>query len=235
MKLLSSAVVVVVVSLAAVAAPAIAQVEVTCPADITVPAAADTCSAVVEFDAPIVTGTNANQVVTITPPSGSEFPVGTTEVLVTVTEAETVVASCTFKVTVTENVAPVITDVTVSKDMLWPPNHKMKEVVVGYTVTDNCDAAPVVTLTVSSNEAEDAKGSGKTKPDWQVVDAHTVKLRAERAGGGEGRVYTITITAKDKSGNSASHDITVTVPHSRGKALGHLKNKGQEKPKALWL
>lgn len=235
MKAVSRPVVLVAVLFAALAAPAFAQVEVACPADITVPADAGFCSAVVEFPDPVVTGTNANQVVTVTPPSGSEFPVGTTEVLVTVTEAEAVVASCSFEVTVTEPDAPVITDAAVSKEMLWPPNHKMVEVVVNYTVTDNCDTDPTVTLSVVSSEAEDAKGSGKTKPDWAVVDANTVKLRAERAGGGEGRIYTITITATDKSGNSASQDVIVTVPRSRGKALGHLKDKGQGKIKALWL
>ena len=39
------------------------------------------------------------------------------------------------------------------------------------------------------------------------------KLRAERAGGGDGRVYTIVYTASDGSGNTAVAVATVTVPH----------------------
>jgi hypothetical protein len=40
-----------------------------------------------------------------------------------------------------------------------------------------------------------------------------VKLRAERSGTGEGRVYTITITATDASGNVSKQTVTVAVPH----------------------
>ena len=45
----------------------------------------------------------------------------------------------------------------------------------------------------------------------------TLKLRAERAGGGSGRIYTITYQATDDCGNSVTADATVTVPHNKGK------------------
>jgi len=45
-----------------------------------------------------------------------------------------------------------------------------------------------------------------------VVDAHTERLRAERAGGGNGRVYTITITARDSAGSTSTRDVAVRVP-----------------------
>jgi hypothetical protein len=41
-----------------------------------------------------------------------------------------------------------------------------------------------------------------------------VKLRAERAGNGDGRIYTITITATDACGNTSSKDVTVHVSHN---------------------
>jgi len=41
-------------------------------------------------------------------------------------------------------------------------------------------------------------------------------LRAERAGTGTGRIYTITIFSKDTLGNAASQTVTVTVPHEKG-------------------
>ena len=40
----------------------------------------------------------------------------------------------------------------------------------------------------------DGTGDGDTSPDWEVIDAHHVLLRAERAGNGSGRIYTITVT-----------------------------------------
>ncbi len=196
--------------------PVVAQVTITCPPDMTVSNDPGVCSAVVEFPAPVVTGTNASDVVTCNPVSGSMFPVGTNEVVCTITEASTNLASCSFTITVEDTEPPVIANVWVSKTLLWPPNHKMVKVTVHYTDTDNCDPSPNCTLSVASNEAVNGTGDGNTSPDWQVLDAHHVLLRAERSGNGDGRVYTITITCTDVSGNSASEDVSVLVPHDRG-------------------
>ena len=72
-----------------------------------------------------------------------------------------------------------------------------------------------VALSVSSNEPVNGTGDGNTAPDWQIVNEHLVRLRAERAGNGTGRVYTITITATDSAGESSSADVAVSVPHDR--------------------
>src|SRR5439155_16532562 len=96
----------------------------------------------------------------------------------------------------------------------WPPNHKMVDITVDYRVLDNC--GPVrLALNVASNEAIDGTGDGHTAPDWQVADEHHVQLRAERAGNGSGRVYTIGITAVDSANQSATQSVTVRVPHDR--------------------
>jgi hypothetical protein len=89
--------------------------------------------------------------------------------------------------------------------VLWPPNHKLVKVTVDYTATDPCGVT--CSLSVASNE-------GSTS-DWVVVDAHHVLLRAERAGGGSGRTYTVTITCSDTNGSS-SVPVTVSVPHDQG-------------------
>jgi len=89
----------------------------------------------------------------------------------------------------------------------------MVDITVNYSVTDNC--GPVTTsLSVSSNEPINGTGDGDTSPDWVVVDAQHVQLRAERAGGGDGRIYTITIAATDSAGNTSTQNVTVTVPHN---------------------
>ena len=204
-----------------VATPLTAQVTLICPSDITASNDPGVCSAVVNFPEPSVTGTGATDVVTITPPSGSTFPVGSNTVDVVVTDAATnVLASCSFTITVLDSEPPAITNVSVSKQMLWPPNHKLVNVTVNYTATNNCGPAAQSELTVTSNEPANATGSGHTAVDWQVVDAHHVRLRAERSGNGNGRVYTITITATDAAGNSSSTNTTVFVPHDRGQGGG---------------
>lgn len=88
----------------------------------------------------------------------------------------------------------------------------MVNVTIGYNATDNC--GPVsCSLSVSSNEPVNGTGDGDTAPDWEVVDAHHLRLHAERAGAGNGRVYTITISCMDGVGNSSSRQVAVSVPH----------------------
>lgn len=103
-----------------------------------------------------------------------------------------------------------IAGATASPSSLWPPNHKMVNVAIAYTATDTCGAAAPVTcsLSVSSNEG--------TSADWSVVDAHDVQLRATRDGGGNGRIYTVTITCTDTAGAASNAAVTVTVPHDQG-------------------
>lgn len=112
------------------------------------------------------------------------------------------------------NPPPVISNVSASPNSLWPPNHKMVNVTVNYDVTDNC-GEPALALTVASNEPINGQGDGDTAPDWEILDAHHVRLRAERGGAGTGRIYTIGITATDSGGGSSSQQVIVTVPHNR--------------------
>lgn len=110
--------------------------------------------------------------------------------------------------------APVIADFSVSPAVLAPPNHKMKDITVNYTATAVCGPVNTV-LSVSSNEPINGTGDGDTSPDWIIVDDHHVKLRAERAGTGNGRIYTITITATSLVGISSTSTVEVKVPHNK--------------------
>jgi len=122
-----------------------------------------------------------------------------------------------FVTTTASNPPPAITDAAVDKSVLWPPDHRLEDVVIDYDVTDNCPL-PVdsCSLSVSSNEPEDGLGDGDLSPDWEVVDAGHVRLRAERSGLGSGRVYTIAITCTDLGGDASTATTAVLVPHSLG-------------------
>jgi hypothetical protein len=138
---------------------------------------------------------------------------GTTTVTLRATDIGGNFSTCSFEWTRVEQTAPVITGLQTDKTVLRVPNHKMNEVAVNYTATDNC--GPVtVTLEVSSNEPVNGTGDGNTSPDWEIINNNLVKLRAERSGNGTGRIYTITVTATDAAGNQSSATTEVRVPHS---------------------
>lgn len=107
--------------------------------------------------------------------------------------------------TTASNPPPMITGASVSPSSLWSPNHKLVNAAVSYKVVDNCGSV-TTQLSVTSNEPINGTGDGDTAPDWEIVDNHLVRLRAERAGKGSGRVYTITITATDSAGGSSTRN-----------------------------
>ncbi|MEJ2261586.1 MAG: hypothetical protein P8X83_08050, partial [Nitrosopumilaceae archaeon] len=67
------------------------------------------------------------------------------------------------------------------------------------------------------DEPVNGLGDGDKAPDWEIVDEHHVFLRAERSGTGNGRAYYVTIRAFDDSWNYTERQITISVPHDKGK------------------
>ena len=183
-----------------------------CPSDIEVDNDAGACGAVVNYPVPTYTGNCGT--VTVSHASGSTFPVGTTTVTVTGTRLDGTTDSCSFDVTVRDAAPPAASAATVDRPSLWPANHQMVDVTVNYDAADNCGAG--CTLSVTSNEPTNGLGDGDTPNDWEVVDAHHVRLRAERSGKGAGRTYTITVTCTDAAGNAVVRTATVRVPRSQG-------------------
>lgn len=125
----------------------------------------------------------------------------------------------------------VISGASATPDTLWSPNHKWNDVAVAYTATDVCTlvSPPTCSLSVTSDEPVNGRGDGNTAPDWVVVNSHLVRLRAERSGTGDGRVYTIAITCAatvlDTSGAVATtfpvrgtQTVNVTVAHDQRKS-----------------
>jgi hypothetical protein len=147
----------------------------------------------------------------------AEFPLGTNAVMVTVTDPSAATTSCSTTVTVVDTIPPVITSVTATPNMIWPPNHRMIPITVNAVAADVCGATTWAITSVTCNEGVNAAGSGMTSPDWQITGPHTLSVRSERTGSNrEGRIYTITVRATDASGNvSAPKTVTVSVPHNK--------------------
>lgn len=126
------------------------------------------------------------------------------------------------EVSVTDSTAPTLAPVP-DKSILWPPNHKMVAITIEANASDNTGGPVTLTATVSSNEPDSGLWDGDIGPDWtepvinQSTGIITLQLRAERDGSGNGRVYTITITATDESNNSSNVQLEIIVPHDQGK------------------
>jgi hypothetical protein len=190
---------------------------ITCPADVISATDPGVCSAVVTF-APPVASDNCGATAATDIASGTSFPQGTTTVHGTATDAAGHTAACQFHVTVNDTEPPAII-VTLTPAVLWPPNHQMIPVTASLSLSDNCGAASAILTSVTSSEPDDAQGNGdgKTVNDIQNAAPGTpdlsFDLRSERAGTGQGRVYTATYTATDSSGNVATGNGTSFVPH----------------------
>ena len=184
---------------------------ITCPANITLPNAPGQCGAIVTFS---VTATDncGSPTVTAQPASGTFFQVGTTTVTARATDANGNTSSCSFTVRINDVEPPVINNLLVRPPILWPPNHKMENVDVDYTSTDNCPGPITCQITVTSDEPENGTGDGDQAPDWDILNDHHIKLRAERAGNGDGRIYSVKVTCTDAHGNTASGTRIVLVP-----------------------
>jgi hypothetical protein len=159
----------------------------------------------------LAAGSTSNSVAV---PFTAHFPLGTNTVALVVTDSEGASTNCSTTVTVVDTIPPVITMVSATPTVLWPPNHIMVPIQVAATATDLCGPATWKITSVTSSESADA---GNTSPDWQITGDHTVSLRAERSGYVGPRIYTISVVATDQSGNrSQPKTVTVTVPHSMG-------------------
>lgn len=182
-------------------------------------AATSAAGAVVTFAATATDLVDPSVPITCTPPSGSTFPIGITVVQCTASDDSGNTTNGTFSVEVRDVTPPVITSVTATPNVLWPPNHKMVAVVVTVQATDEVDPSPLSRIYfISANEPVDAPGSGSTAPDWQITGLLNVSLRAERTGSGSaGRIYTLYIECLDDAGNRTTATVQVTVPHDQGK------------------
>ena len=109
---------------------------------------------------------------------------------------------------------PSINGLSADPASLWPKNHKMRDVTINYTATDGCAGVNCQITDITSNEPINGTADGDTAPDWEFVDEHHVRLRAESAGGSIGRIYTITVTCTDAAGNSTTKTIEVHVGHN---------------------
>jgi hypothetical protein len=114
------------------------------------------------------------------------------------------------------NQPPDCTLASTSINKLWPPNHKMSPVNINGITDPDDDPVSIIVTSIQQDEPVNDLGDGNTNPDGSGIGTSTAKLRAERSGTGNGRVYIVGFTASDDKEANCSGFITVGVPHDKG-------------------
>ncbi len=178
----------------------------TVPADITVSADAGMCEAAVIVPAPAVTDNCEVASVTndfnATDNASGIYPLGTTVVQWTVTDASGNATTASMSITVIDDQAPGLTvpdDITVSADA------GMCEATVTVpvpAVTDNCEVASVINDFNATDNASGIYPLGTTVVQWTVTDA---------SGNSTTASMTITVIDDQAPGLTVPDDITVAA------------------------
>ncbi len=105
-----------------------------------------------------------------------------------------------------DKTAPAIPGLTVDSAILWPPNHKMVNVVISGSVAEGGSGIASTVITV----IDEYGIYDKTVPGFGSV----IPLEAWRDGADmDGRLYIIRATVTDNAGNQSTGTTTVLVPH----------------------
>lgn len=190
--------------------------------DVTVPADA-ACQGSASVDAGSYDPDSGPAPLTLSESPPGPFGLGSHAVTLTASDGEKS-AQCVGTVTVVDRTSP--TPGAEKGLTLWPPNHKYVTVSLAQCAASARDACtgelPLERYgritRVTSDEVEDGQGNGDghTCQDVDVsVGATSVRLRAEREGASDGRVYTVHYTVADASGNSSAGSCRVHVPHDQ--------------------
>lgn len=169
--------------------------------------------AAIQTDQVAASGPPTAGIVTLT----AMLTLGLHPITISVSNTNGAVGTCSTTAAVVDTTPPVITSASATPNVLWPPNHKMVPITLSVTATDLCSSTVTTSIkTVTANETISKPGKGHNKSaDWNITGPLTLQLRAERAGKGHGRDYNIVVDAVDSSGNHATTNVVVHVPHDQ--------------------
>lgn len=128
-------------------------------------------------------------------------------------DVPTVRNSTSASVLVALNQIPVCDTAYAEPNKIWPPNFNFTSVaILGVSDPDN-DPLILSVTGITQDEPVVGPGSGNKQPDAEGLGTSSPKVRAERDGGGDGRVYAISFTADDQRGGQCAATVNVSVPH----------------------
>ncbi|RPA69155.1 HYR domain-containing protein [Cyclobacteriaceae bacterium YHN15] len=175
-----------------------------CPANISVSNDAGSCGAVVNWTVPTASDNSGSVNLISNFEPGAVFPVGTTTVTYTATDAAGNTATCSFEVTVNDTQAPTVLTRNVVIEIAQGASYTLTPAEVDNGSTDNCGIASrtlsktlftdadagdnTVTLTVTDNSGNQGSASATvtvvvlTAPECVVARARDVVLVLDRNG-----------------------------------------------------
>lgn len=105
--------------------------------------------------------------------------------------------------------------VTLTPNVVWPPNRRMINIAAQIVVQDDMDPNPRVRLdSITCSDCADA--SADISDATLGTDDRAFAVRSDRLGRRkEGRVYKVIYSATDAAGNVARAEAKVTVPHDQ--------------------
>ncbi|MCB9274614.1 MAG: HYR domain-containing protein [Lewinellaceae bacterium] len=171
--------------------------EIACPATITVNNTPGQCDAPASFEATETVGIPASTI-TYSHAPGSTFPVGTTTVTATATNAVGS-SSCTFEVTVADNELPTVVcpaNISASTDQ------GACNAVVHYTAPTGTDNCPGATTALTGG-----LGSGLAFPPGATIETYTT---VDAAGNTASCSFTVTVT-DNEAPTALCQDVTVQL------------------------
>lgn len=117
---------------------------------------------------------------------------------------------------IVDNPAPLV-DASVDLDLLPQNNHELTNVGLAATVSDGACPSPAAVVQVFSDE-DDQGPTALFSPDATDIALVSLRLRQEREGSSDGRVYLIVVRATDEAGGTGFDTVTVVVPKSQSPA-----------------
>ena len=124
------------------------------------------------------------------------------------------------------NHAPVCDAARARVDGPAAPNHKLLPVAIEGVSDPDGDPVEITVDAITQDEPVNGTGDGDTCPDAVIV-AGAAQVRWERAGSGNGRVYSISFTAHDGKGGTCRGSVQACVPQDRGNGRSTCMDDGQ--------
>ncbi|MEM6671520.1 MAG: hypothetical protein AAF726_01675 [Planctomycetota bacterium] len=150
----------------------------------------------------------------------ASLALGLNVVVLAVQDAAGASATCSADVRIEDVGGPTLAP-EVSVRMLWPARHRLVKVKIDANASTP-DGGPVtLSAVVRCSQDADRKPCGEALPDFTtpVIDQATgrilLKLRSSRPWRGDGKIYTVVITATDQAGNTAVAEVDVVATPDR--------------------